>query len=96
MNGGSFPYHKRQDEMLSNALCISHLYNEADGYDVQQHFFMLVTVGRSYLMDYQCMPDAHNKARSKQIRYIIRVYFQVYSLVSIDKLEWRLNTFMAY
>ena len=39
MNGGSFPYHKRQDEMLSNALCISHLYNEADDYDVQQHFF---------------------------------------------------------
>ena len=34
-----------------------------------------VTVRRSYLMDYQCTPDVHKKARVRKIFYVVRAHF---------------------
>ena len=44
---GILTQHAKWGEVLSNALCIFHLYNSAEGYSAQHHFSMLINVKKN-------------------------------------------------
>ena len=43
-NAVTLPYHAKLGELLSNAMCIFHLYNLADVSATQYHFFVFINV----------------------------------------------------
>ena len=45
---GFLPYHKKLGEVLSNALCILHLYNSAIFFQHSTIFFMLINGKKNF------------------------------------------------